>query len=155
MSDASRPPPHEDDPGRPTSARRRTVVRAFSGIVAAATIGAASYGSITSAASGDDFHASMTLVAPAAAGGGWDTLAREPCSRRRRPTGLVNNVQVVNMPGAGGTIGLRRRCSTLEGQPDSLLVGGTGLLAATIQYRAPRRRSTTSPTWPCCSRSTT
>ncbi|RCS63001.1 Bug family tripartite tricarboxylate transporter substrate binding protein [Microbacterium sp. JB110] len=131
MSDASRPP-HEDDPGRPTSARRRTVLRAIGGIVAAATIGAASYGSITAAASGDDFHASMTLVAPAAAGGGWDTLARE-LQQAQKANGLVNNVQVVNMPGAGGTIGLGN-VSTLEGQPDSLLVGGTGLLAATIQY---------------------
>jgi putative tricarboxylic transport membrane protein len=50
-----------------------------------------------------------------------------------KANGIVNNVQVVNMPGAGGTIALGN-VSVLSGQPNNILVGGTGLLAATIQF---------------------
>jgi len=111
---------------------RRFVGRMIGGVVAVAAIGIASYGSISSAAAGQDVHASLTIVAPAAAGGGWDTVARE-LQQAQKANGLVNNVQVVNMPGAGGTIALSNVVN-LEGRANNLMVGGTGLLAATIQY---------------------
>lgn len=119
-------------PQKTGSKTRRTVARVIGGAVAVAAIGAASFGSITSAAAGSDIHASMTIIAPAAAGGGWDTVARE-LQQAQKANGLINNVQVVNMPGAGGTIALGN-VSTLDGTANNLLVGGTGLLAATIQY---------------------
>jgi len=111
----------------------RTIVgRIIGGVVTAATVGVATYGSISSAATGQEISASMTIVAPAAAGGGWDGVARE-LQQAQKANGLVNNVQVVNMPGAGGTIALGN-VSVLAGEPNNLLVGGTGLLAATIQF---------------------
>ena len=112
--------------------RGRMIARIAGTVVAAASVAIASYGSISSAAAGQNLHASMTIIAPAAAGGGWDTVARE-LQQAQKANGLVNNVQVVNMPGAGGTIALGN-VSVLAGQPGNLLVGGTGLLAATIQY---------------------
>ncbi len=122
--------PHTD---RPHPNRTRAVVgRVVGGVIAVAAIGTAAVGSITSAASGQEISASMTIVAPAAAGGGWDGVARE-LQQAQKANGLVNNVQVVNMPGAGGTIALGN-VSVLEGQPNNMLVGGTGLLAATIQF---------------------
>ncbi len=122
--------PHTD---RPHPNRTRAVVgRVVGGLIAVAAIGTAAVGSITSAASGQEISASMTIVAPAAAGGGWDGVARE-LQQAQKANGLVNNVQVVNMPGAGGTIALGN-VSVLEGQPNNMLVGGTGLLAATIQF---------------------
>jgi len=111
---------------------RRVAGRVIGGVVAVASIGIASYGSISSAAAGQDVHASLTIVAPAAAGGGWDTVARE-LQQAQKANSLVNNVQVVNMPGAGGTIALGNVVN-LEGRAGNLLVGGTGLLAATVQY---------------------
>ncbi|GGF49337.1 tricarboxylic transport membrane protein [Microbacterium sorbitolivorans] len=111
---------------------RRNVGRVIGGLVAVASIGIASYGSISSAAAGQDVHASLTIVAPAAAGGGWDTVARE-LQQAQKANSLVNNVQVVNMPGAGGTIALGNVVN-LEGRANNLLVGGTGLLAASVQY---------------------
>ena len=57
------------------------------------------------AGSGADARAKLTLIAPAAAGGGWDLVARES-QQALRADQIVNNVQVVNIPGAGGTIGL-------------------------------------------------
>lgn len=112
--------------------RTRFAARAVGGVCAAAIIGIASYGSITSAAAGQDIQASMTIIAPAAAGGGWDGVARE-LQQAQKANGLVNNVQVVNMPGAGGTIALGN-VAMLNGQPNNILVGGTGLMAATIQF---------------------
>ncbi|WP_235556705.1 tripartite tricarboxylate transporter substrate binding protein [Microbacterium sp. GCS4] len=114
------------------SSGTRVLPRVIGGTIAAAAIGIAAFGSITSAAAGQDIHASMTIIAPAAAGGGWDGVARE-LQQAQKANGLVNNVQVVNMPGAGGTIALGN-VSVLEGQPNNLLVGGTGLMAATIQF---------------------
>jgi putative tricarboxylic transport membrane protein len=115
-----------------SSSSKRVLPRVIGGTIAAAAIGIAAFGSITSAAAGQDIHASMTIIAPAAAGGGWDGVARE-LQQAQKANGLVNNVQVVNMPGAGGTIALGN-VSVLEGQPNNLLVGGTGLMAATIQF---------------------
>ncbi|GAA2189181.1 tripartite tricarboxylate transporter substrate binding protein TctC [Leucobacter alluvii] len=111
---------------------RRTVLRVIGGAIAACAVGVAAFGSISSASAGSDIHSSLTIVAPAAAGGGWDTVARE-MQQAQRANGLSTNVQVVNMPGAGGTIALGN-LSTLEGEANTMLVGGTGLLAATIQY---------------------
>lgn len=111
---------------------RRTVARAVGAAVAAVSIGVAAFGSITSAAAGGDPTTSVTIVAPAAAGGGWDGVARS-MQQAQRANGIVNSVQVVNMPGAGGTIALGN-VARLEGQTDTLLVGGTGLLAAEVQF---------------------
>ncbi|WP_233615149.1 Bug family tripartite tricarboxylate transporter substrate binding protein [Leucobacter chromiisoli] len=121
-----------EGPPDPASPTRRTALRIIGGAIAAASIGVAGYGSISSAAAGQDLRSSMTIIAPAAAGGGWDTVARE-MQQAQKANGLINNVQVVNMPGAGGTIALGN-VSMLEGRAGNLLVGGTGLLAATIQY---------------------
>ena len=112
---------------------RRSVLRwGLGGVIALAAIGTASYGSISSTSAGRDLRSALTIIAPAAAGGGWDTVARE-MQQAQRAEGIVNNTQVVNMPGAGGTIALGN-LSVLEGQPGNLMVGGTGQLAATIKY---------------------
>jgi putative tricarboxylic transport membrane protein len=47
----------------------------------------------------------LRVMAPASPGGGWDTTARL-LQRVIRSTGLARNVQVFNVEGAGGTIGL-------------------------------------------------
>lgn len=114
------------------SPTRRTALRVLGGALAVGAIAVASYGSITAAAAGQDISNSLTLIAPAAAGGGWDGVARE-MQQAQKANGIVNNVQVVNMPGAGGTIALGN-LSMLEGEPNNIMVGGTGLLAATIQF---------------------
>ena len=114
--------------------RSRPIVRIVGSLIACAAIGIAAFGSITSASAGQDIASSLTIVAPAAAGGGWDTVARE-MQQAQRANGLTANVQVVNMPGAGGTIALGNM-TRLEGRANTMLVGGTGLLAATIQYNS-------------------
>lgn len=117
---------------RPARSGIRTTLGIIGGLFAAATIGVASFGSISSATAGQDARTSLTVIAPAAAGGGWDGVARE-IQKAQRANGIVNNVQVVNVPGAGGTIGLSS-LATLAGQGNTIMVGGIGQLAATIQY---------------------
>lgn len=107
------------------------VLKAVGALVAAASIGTATVASFLSADQGSSISSSLTIVAPAAAGGGWDTVARE-MQQAQRANGLVNNTQVVNMPGAGGTIALSN-ISAMGAEPTNLMVGGTGQLAATIQ----------------------
>ncbi|WP_377451496.1 Bug family tripartite tricarboxylate transporter substrate binding protein [Rhodococcoides fascians] len=77
-------------------------------------------------ASGSDAPAKLTLIAPAAAGGGWDLVARES-QQALRSDGIVNNAQVVNVPGAGGTIGLSQ-LENLSGQPTTVMITGTVML---------------------------
>ncbi|MBA3379797.1 MAG: hypothetical protein H0T93_13020, partial [Chloroflexia bacterium] len=57
----------------------------------------------------------LQLMAPAAAGGGWDTTARE-LQRVLDEEGIVEgDVEVYNVEGAGGTIGLAELVSEHAG----------------------------------------
>lgn len=96
------------------------------GVIAALVIGTASFFSIQSATAGADLRSNLTLIAPAGAGGGWDGFTRSQQSAMR-VNGIVNNAQVVNIPGAGGTIGLGR-FSTMHGQADTIMATGSVML---------------------------
>lgn len=74
------------------------------GVLVALLTGAAAYQAGSADTSGGA-RSSLTIIAPASPGGGWDTLART-MQQTLRSEGIVNNVQVLNIPGAGGTIGL-------------------------------------------------
>ncbi|AGF73033.1 tripartite tricarboxylate transporter substrate binding protein [Corynebacterium halotolerans] len=111
-------------------------------VVAVVVTVLASFFSVQAASGGDDIRSNLTLVAPAAAGGGWDTFQREQ-QQAMRANSLVNNVQVVNIPGAGGTIGLGK-LSTMTA-PNTLMVGGTGHIAAQIQFDTPAKISHVTP----------
>lgn len=94
--------------------------------VAVASVTAATAFSFASASTGSDPRSSLTLIAPAGVGGGWDGFSREQ-QQAMRLDGLVNNVQVVNIPGAGGTIGLGSFAST-GGQTNTLLATGAAMV---------------------------
>jgi putative tricarboxylic transport membrane protein len=88
----------------------------------AATANASSSGGTATARS------KLTLIAPAAPGGGWDAFARES-QAAMRANGVVNTARVVNVPGAGGTIGLNQ-LGQMEGREDVLLITGAVMLGA-------------------------
>ncbi len=71
----------------------------------------------------------LTIVAPAAPGGGWDQTARA-MQRALRDADPRAVVQVDNVPGAAGTIGLARFVSAERGRPDALLVIGLVMVGA-------------------------
>lgn len=72
----------------------------------------------------------LTIIAPAAPGGGWDGFARE-AQQALRVNGIVNATQVVNVPGAAGTIGLSQ-VARMEDRADVLLVTGGVMVGGTI-----------------------
>lgn len=73
-----------------------------------------------------DARTKLIVIAPAAAGGGWDLVARES-QQALRSNGIIGNVQVVNVPGAGGTIGLSQ-LSRMDGDSSTVMVTGTVML---------------------------
>lgn len=88
----------------------------------AATANASSSGGTATARS------KLTLIAPAAPGGGWDGFARES-QQAMRVNGVVNTARVVNVPGAGGTIGLNQ-LGQMDGREDVLMITGAVMLGA-------------------------
>ncbi len=78
----------------------------------------------------------LTIVAPAAPGGGWDQLARE-MQRELNRQQLAAEVQVENVPGAAGTIGLAQLISGRRGDGKVLLVNGLVMLGAILWNESP------------------
>jgi putative tricarboxylic transport membrane protein len=78
----------------------------------------------------------LTIVAPAAPGGGWDQLARE-MQRELERQRLVAGVQVENVPGAAGTIGLAQFINGRRGDGGALLVNGLVMLGAILWNESP------------------
>ena len=126
----SSPPDRREEP-----APRRPIAMAVYAVFAVVVIGLASFFSVQSASGGSQISSRLTLIAPAGPGGGWDTFQRE-MQQAMRANKLVNTVQVVNVPGAAGTIGLGK-LTTMHGRANNLMVTGTGLAAGVAQLDAP------------------
>lgn len=72
----------------------------------------------------------LTLIAPAAPGGGWDQTARQ-IQQVWTATGLLGvPVEVVNRGGAGGAVGLADLVTRHRGDPGNLMVFGQVMLGA-------------------------
>ena len=71
----------------------------------------------------------VSIMAPAAAGGGWDTTARafQAASRSAK---LDDGVEVFKVEGAGGTLGLSQLVSKASGDPYQLMMTGLVMLGA-------------------------
>ncbi|SIR27344.1 putative tricarboxylic transport membrane protein [Rhizobium sp. RU20A] len=82
------------------------------------------------------FAADYTIIAPANPGGGWDQTARS-IQQVMQQEGIAGNVQVQNVPGAGGTIGLAQFASQSAGNPNALIVGGYVMVGAILTNKAP------------------
>ena len=86
----------------------------------------------------------LKLFVPAAPGGGWDQTART-MEQVLRTTGKVGSVQVTNVPGAGGTVGLPQFVNQWKGQSNALMVGGMVMVGAIIAHKAPVKLTQTVP----------
>jgi putative tricarboxylic transport membrane protein len=80
--------------------------------------------------------ADYSILAPAAPGGGWDQTART-MQTVLQETGVSGNVQVTNVPGAGGTIGLAQFVNQAAGDPEALIVGGYVMVGAILTNASP------------------
>ena len=77
----------------------------------------------------------VQIMAPAAPGGGWDTTARE--IQTVLSGGIVDqDVEVFNVEGAGGTIGIAQLVSDNSGDPHTLMVMGLVMIGAIATNQA-------------------
>lgn len=80
--------------------------------------------------------ADYQIMAPAAPGGGWDQTART-MQAALQDESISSNVQVINVPGAGGTIGLAQFVNQSNGNPNALIVGGYVMVGAILTNSSP------------------
>jgi putative tricarboxylic transport membrane protein len=77
----------------------------------------------------------LKIMAPAAPGGGYDRTARA-MQEALEKTGLAKGVTVTNVPGAAGAIGLAQLIRTDKGAPNSMAVGGFGMVASFLTNKS-------------------
>lgn len=79
----------------------------------------------------------ITIMAPAAPGGGWDSTSRT-MQKAIADAGLTaKSVEVYNVAGAGGTVGLAQFVEQEKGKPESLMVMGLVMVGAIRTNSAP------------------
>ncbi|MGQ9613672.1 Bug family tripartite tricarboxylate transporter substrate binding protein [Chloroflexus sp.] len=85
----------------------------------------------------------INIMAPASPGGGWDSTARAMQAALAATTDQT--VQVYNVSGAGGTIGLAQFVNDAKGKPHELMVGGLVMVGAIQTNKAPVNLSQVTP----------
>src|SRR5215216_5088332 len=86
----------------------------------------------------------LEIIAPANPGGGWDQTARA-MQAALQEAGLASGVQVQNIAGAGGTIGLAQFVTSKKRDGHALLVGGLVMLGAIVTNKSPVSMEDVSP----------
>jgi putative tricarboxylic transport membrane protein len=78
----------------------------------------------------------LKLMAPAAPGGGWDQTARS-IQQALTAEKLARSVQVTNVPGAGGTVGIAQFVNGAKGDGNQLMVSGFVMVGAILTNKSP------------------
>jgi putative tricarboxylic transport membrane protein len=78
----------------------------------------------------------LKIIAPAAPGGGWDQTARS-MQQALVAAGLAKSVQVVNVPGAGGSVGIAQFATGAKGDGKQLMVNGFVMVGALLTNKSP------------------
>jgi putative tricarboxylic transport membrane protein len=78
----------------------------------------------------------LEIIVPANPGGGWDQTGRA-MQAALQEAGLASGIQVTNVGGAGGTIGLAQFVTGKKRKGDSILVGGLVMLGAILTNQSP------------------
>jgi putative tricarboxylic transport membrane protein len=86
----------------------------------------------------------LTLITPASPGGGWDQTARA-MQQALQQSGAARIVKVVNVSGAGGTVGLAQFVSSQKGKGDVLMVTGLIMVGAVLTNKSPVTLAQTTP----------
>jgi putative tricarboxylic transport membrane protein len=86
----------------------------------------------------------LEIIAPANPGGGWDQTARA-MQAALQTDGLASGVQVQNIAGAGGTIGLAQFVSSKQKKGDAVLVGGLVMEGAILSNKSPVTLANVTP----------
>jgi putative tricarboxylic transport membrane protein len=86
----------------------------------------------------------LKIIAPAGPGGGWDGAARS-LQQVMTATNAAKSVQVVNVPGAGGTVGLAQFANQAKGDGNQLMVMGITMVGAVLTNKSPVSLDTVTP----------
>ncbi|MGO4670336.1 Bug family tripartite tricarboxylate transporter substrate binding protein [Bosea sp. 2KB_26] len=86
----------------------------------------------------------LKIMAPAAPGGGWDGTARS-MQQALTASGIAKSVQVNNVNGAGGTIGLAQFVNGAKGDGSQLMVNGFVMVGAILLNKSPVNLSQVTP----------
>ncbi|MFY7962455.1 MAG: Bug family tripartite tricarboxylate transporter substrate binding protein [Elsteraceae bacterium] len=86
----------------------------------------------------------LQLFVPAAPGGGWDQTART-VELVLKAEKLVGTVQITNVPGAGGAVGLPQFINSWRGRPNAMMVAGMVMVGSLIANKSPVKVSQTVP----------
>ena len=106
------------------------------GAIAAAAVA----GFVTSAAA----QMELKIMAPAAPGGGWDQTARS-MQQALTQSGIAKSVQVTNVPGAGGSVGIAQFVNSAKGDGNQLMVMGYVMVGALLTNKSPVTLDQTTP----------
>jgi putative tricarboxylic transport membrane protein len=78
----------------------------------------------------------LKLMAPAAPGGGWDQTARA-LQQALVAAGIARSVQVTNVPGAGGSVGIAQFVNGAKGDGNQMMVNGFVMVGALVMNKSP------------------
>ncbi len=78
----------------------------------------------------------LKLMAPAAPGGGWDQTARS-MQQALVAAGVARSVQVTNVPGAGGSVGIAQFVNGAKGDGNQMMVNGFVMVGALAMNKSP------------------
>ena len=78
----------------------------------------------------------LNIFVPAAPGGGWDGLGRA-IEAASKSAGLTNSIQVENVGGAGGMVGLPKFVNEKKAQGNTIMIGGSVMVGAGITNKSP------------------
>jgi putative tricarboxylic transport membrane protein len=77
----------------------------------------------------------LKIMAPAAPGGGWDQTARS-MQQALMAEKIARSVQVTNVPGAGGAIGIAQFVNSAKGDGNQLMVNGFVMVGALLMSKS-------------------
>lgn len=87
----------------------------------------------------------IQIMAPASPGGGWDTTARLVAQHLSEGKISPVPVEVFNVPGAGGTVGLAQLVSQNNADPYTIMMMGRVMIGAILTNKSPVTLDQTTP----------
>ncbi|MEU8658711.1 Bug family tripartite tricarboxylate transporter substrate binding protein [Actinoplanes philippinensis] len=125
----------------------KSVARAFLGVAAAVALVAAGGCGATAEKGGDGADggpvAGLRLMVPNSPGGGYDTTARS-IAKIMEDDRIASGVEVFNLSGAGGTVGLQRTVNE-KGNGKLAMQMGLGVVGASYTQKSPAKLTETTP----------
>jgi putative tricarboxylic transport membrane protein len=116
--------------------RRDTMGERSMSVMRHSWTGALAAGLLTICATTASAQLELKIMAPAAPGGGWDQTARS-MQQALVAEKIARSVQVTNVAGAGGSVGIAQFVNSAKGDGNSLMVNGFVMVGALLMSKSP------------------